>query len=46
MKRANSLSNGRRKGVGNTPDEVYASVKKPFNYAEGFHYLIQYFKER
>jgi hypothetical protein len=46
MKRASTSSVGRRKGVGNTPEEAYASVKKPFNYAEGFHYLIQYFKER
>ncbi|KAI8889270.1 hypothetical protein K501DRAFT_320472 [Backusella circina FSU 941] len=46
MKRASTSSAGRRKGVGNTPEEAYASVKKPFNYAEGFHYLIQYFKER
>ncbi|KAI8377362.1 hypothetical protein BD560DRAFT_54969 [Blakeslea trispora] len=26
--------------------ETYPDVKKPYNYAEGFHYLIQYVKER
>lgn len=40
-------SNSRRKGNnGNTPEAVYNSVKKPFNYAEGFHYLIQYVTDR
>ncbi|KAG2201031.1 hypothetical protein INT47_006575 [Mucor saturninus] len=40
-------STGRRKGNnGNTPEAVYNSVKKPFNYAEGFHYLIQYVTDR
>lgn len=40
-------NNSRRKGNnGNTPEAVYNSVKKPFNYAEGFHYLIQYVTDR
>ncbi|CEP08502.1 hypothetical protein [Parasitella parasitica] len=40
-------STSRRKGnCGNTPEAVYNSVKRPFNYAEGFHYLIQYVTER
>ncbi|KAI8640866.1 hypothetical protein BD408DRAFT_369295 [Parasitella parasitica] len=40
-------SSSRRKGnCGNTPEAVYNSVKRPFNYAEGFHYLIQYVTER
>ncbi|ORZ25539.1 hypothetical protein BCR42DRAFT_400373 [Absidia repens] len=40
-------SSSRRKGSnGNTPEQVYNSVRKPFNYAEGFHYLIQYVKQR
>lgn len=42
----NTPFTGRRKGYGNTPEEAYASVKKPFNYAEGFHYLIQYVRDR
>ncbi|GAA5805602.1 hypothetical protein EDC94DRAFT_626592 [Helicostylum pulchrum] len=42
----NAPFTGRRKGYGNTPEEAYASVKKPFNYAEGFHYLIQYVRDR
>ncbi|KAL1935728.1 hypothetical protein VTP01DRAFT_4868 [Rhizomucor pusillus] len=29
-----------------TPEAVYNSVRRPFNYAEGFHYLIQYVKEK
>ncbi|KAG2173945.1 hypothetical protein INT44_000058 [Umbelopsis vinacea] len=38
---------GRRKGnVGNTPEAVYANVKRPFSYAEGYHYLISFVKER
>lgn len=37
---------GRRKGHGNTPEEAYTGVRKPFNYAEGFHYLIQYVREK
>ncbi|KAI8969352.1 hypothetical protein BDF20DRAFT_991129 [Mycotypha africana] len=37
----------RRKGNnGNTPEAVYNSVNRPFNYAEGFHYLIQYVREK
>ncbi|OBZ82595.1 Transcription activator of gluconeogenesis ERT1 [Choanephora cucurbitarum] len=42
-----SSTGNRRKGNnGNTPEAVYNSVRKPFNYAEGFHYLIQYVTER
>ncbi|KAI9363705.1 hypothetical protein BD770DRAFT_314777 [Pilaira anomala] len=42
-----TLSTSRRKGNnGNTPEAVYNSVRKPFNYAEGFHYLIQYVTAR
>ncbi|CAO3597813.1 unnamed protein product [Absidia cylindrospora] len=42
-----TTNNSRRKGSnGNTPEQVYNSVRKPFNYAEGFHYLIQYVKQR
>ncbi|CAO3638121.1 unnamed protein product [Cunninghamella echinulata] len=42
-----STNSSRRKGSnGNTPEQVYTSVKRPFNYAEGFHYLIQYVKQR
>ncbi|GAB5589272.1 Transcriptional regulator of nonfermentable carbon utilization [Umbelopsis nana] len=38
---------GRRKGnVGNTPEAVYSNVKRPFSYAEGYHYLISFVKER
>ncbi|KAG1179238.1 hypothetical protein G6F70_004966 [Rhizopus microsporus] len=29
-----------------SPESVYNSVQKPFNYAEGFHYLIQYVTEK
>ncbi|KAJ8658627.1 hypothetical protein O0I10_005667 [Lichtheimia ornata] len=44
-KRSNSItSTSRRKQ--NTPESVYLHVKRPFNYAEGFHYLIEYVKER
>ncbi|KAI9362590.1 hypothetical protein BD770DRAFT_359325 [Pilaira anomala] len=45
-KRNSATFTGRRKGYGNTPEEAYTSVKKPFNYAEGFHYLIQYVRDR
>ncbi|CAO3642715.1 unnamed protein product [Cunninghamella blakesleeana] len=42
-----TTSSSRRKGSnGNTPEQVYTSVKRPFNYAEGFHYLIQYVKQK
>ncbi|KAG2224083.1 hypothetical protein INT45_004964 [Circinella minor] len=30
----------------NTPETVYLGVRRPFNYAEGFHYLIEYVKEK
>ena len=40
-------ANSRRKGNnGNTPEAVYNSVRRPFNYAEGFHYLIQYVTDK
>lgn len=29
-----------------TPEMVYASAIKPFSYAEGYHYLINYVKSR
>ncbi|CEJ02997.1 Putative Transcription activator of gluconeogenesis ERT1 [Rhizopus microsporus] len=40
------MSTGRRKGVGGTPEEVYTNIMKPYNYAEGFHYLIQYVRQK
>lgn len=51
MKRPSNASSvtsasGRRKGYGNTPEETYTNVKKPFNYAEGFHYLIQHVRDK
>ncbi|CAO0798969.1 unnamed protein product [Mucor circinelloides] len=51
MKRPSNASSvtsasGRRKGYGNTPEETYAGVKRPFNYAEGFHYLIQHVRDK
>ncbi|KAI8063489.1 hypothetical protein BC940DRAFT_357994 [Gongronella butleri] len=43
----NALLHSRRKPSAiNTPEQVYNSVRKPFNYAEGFHYLIQYVKQK
>ncbi|KAG0745639.1 hypothetical protein G6F57_001552 [Rhizopus arrhizus] len=36
--------NHRRKS--RNTENVYNSVQKPFNYAEGFHYLIQYVTEK
>ncbi|KAI9478084.1 MAG: hypothetical protein EXX96DRAFT_569532 [Benjaminiella poitrasii] len=32
----------RRKGVGNTPLEIYTRVQHPYNYAESYHHLIEY----
>ncbi|CAG8665858.1 18379_t:CDS:2, partial [Acaulospora morrowiae] len=29
-----------------TPENVYANVKKPFSYIEGFHYLVNWVKSR
>ncbi|CEP08124.1 hypothetical protein [Parasitella parasitica] len=51
MKRLSNASSvtsasGRRKGYGNTPEETYTGVKRPFNYAEGFHYLIQHVRNK
>lgn len=51
MKRPSNASSitsasGRRKGYGNTPEETYLGVKRPFNYAEGFHYLIQHVRDK
>ncbi|CAI2182094.1 11846_t:CDS:2 [Funneliformis geosporum] len=42
-KRENS---GKRKSQTNTPENVYANVKKPFSYTEGFHSLVKYVRER
>jgi hypothetical protein len=36
----------RRKGIGNTPEEIYTRVTRPYSYAESYHYLIQYVKQR
>lgn len=36
----------RRKGVGSTPEEVYARVQRPYNYAESYHFLVEYVKHR
>ncbi|KAI9312362.1 hypothetical protein BX666DRAFT_1986752 [Dichotomocladium elegans] len=33
-------------GPTRTPAAVYNEVRQPFNYAEGFHYLIRYVRER
>lgn len=46
-KRSNSItSNSTSRRKQQTPESVYLHVKRPFNYAEGFHYLIEYVKER
>lgn len=29
-----------------TPEMAYASVKKPFSYADGYHYLINYVRQK
>lgn len=36
----------RRKGIGNTPEEIYFRVQKPYNYIESYRYLIEYAKHR
>lgn len=36
----------RRKGIGNTPEEIYSRVQKPYNYVDSYHYLLQYVKHR
>ncbi|KAF8953426.1 Transcriptional regulator of nonfermentable carbon utilization [Haplosporangium bisporale] len=43
------LGSGRsnkRKFPSNTPENVYANTKQPFNYTEGFHYLLRYVREK
>ncbi|KAF9436172.1 Transcriptional regulator of nonfermentable carbon utilization [Entomortierella beljakovae] len=37
---------GKRKFPSNTPENVYANTKQPFNYTDGFHYLLRYVRER
>jgi len=37
---------GKRKLCSNTPENVYANVKEPFPYKEGFHYLVKWVRER
>jgi hypothetical protein len=37
---------GKRKLHSNTPENVYANVKEPFPYKEGFHYLVKWVRER
>ena len=41
-------NNNKRKHTNHdkTPEAVYNGVRRPFNYAEGFHYLIQYVREK
>ncbi|RGB36440.1 hypothetical protein C1646_697248 [Rhizophagus diaphanus] len=39
-------STGKRKLYSNTPENVYANVKEPFPYKEGFHYLVKWVRER
>ncbi|KAI7903347.1 uncharacterized protein BX663DRAFT_508305 [Cokeromyces recurvatus] len=36
----------RRKGIGNTPYEIYTRVQRPYNYAESYHHLIEYVRCR
>ncbi|KAI1313020.1 Transcriptional regulator of nonfermentable carbon utilization [Mortierella claussenii] len=36
----------KRKHPSNTPENVYANTKQPFNYTDGFHYLLRYVRER
>jgi len=36
----------KRKFPSNTPENVYANTKQPFNYTDGFHYLLRYVRER
>ncbi|KAF9092646.1 Transcriptional regulator of nonfermentable carbon utilization, partial [Mortierella sp. AD031] len=45
---SNNQSNrgSKRKFPSNTPENVYANTKQPFNYTEGFHYLLRYVRER
>ena len=40
------IINGKRKVFKNTPESIYATVTKPFSYIEGFHYLVNYVRER
>ncbi|KAI8138842.1 hypothetical protein BJV82DRAFT_646360 [Fennellomyces sp. T-0311] len=50
MKRDSVSSAGslprRKPNSDRTPEAVYNGVRRPFNYAEGFHYLIQYVREK
>ncbi|KAI9018007.1 hypothetical protein CLU79DRAFT_762609 [Phycomyces nitens] len=39
-----ALTANRRRNI--TAEEAYQSVQRPFNYAKGFHYLIQYVRDR
>ncbi|ORZ13431.1 hypothetical protein BCR41DRAFT_355750 [Lobosporangium transversale] len=41
-----SMKGTKRKFPSNTPENVYANTKQPFNYTDGFHYLLQYVRER
>ncbi|KAF9352817.1 Transcriptional regulator of nonfermentable carbon utilization [Mortierella sp. NVP85] len=36
----------KRKFPSNTPENVYANTKQPFNYTDGFHYLLRYVRDR
>ncbi|KAI8600984.1 hypothetical protein EDD21DRAFT_375725 [Dissophora ornata] len=36
----------KRKFPSNTPENVYANTKQPFNYTDGFHYLLRFVRER
>lgn len=45
-KRLSNASSTSSKRKSYTPEEAYTSVKRPFNYAEGFHYLIRYVTDK
>ncbi|KAF9108260.1 hypothetical protein BGX27_008413 [Mortierella sp. AM989] len=42
----NAARVSKRKFPSNTPENVYANTKQPFNYTDGFHYLLRYVRER
>ncbi|KAL1914832.1 uncharacterized protein VTP21DRAFT_7924 [Calcarisporiella thermophila] len=42
----NRGTGAQKKGRNAAPEQIYGRVTKPFNYTEGFHYLIKYIQEK
>ncbi|KAI9019544.1 hypothetical protein CLU79DRAFT_757745 [Phycomyces nitens] len=40
------FGHGKKRTTNVTPEMIYNNIKKPFSYADGFHYLISYVRQK